>query len=345
MTVSVGFDFDQCLTEAYTLVPFILFFEIRLPQALKSSGIDPTIKLRLEKFKDIFYERIAVNEVEVKGHIFRPAILKLLPKLIKLRQEGKIKRMFIYSNNGILQLINAVDHIMALVLKKAPYSVNENELIMEDGHLHVLTPRIHIDNPHRISTEEKDAAGFREKTLHGIQTCLGENINPAELWFFDDSKEHKHLREILGNQYILTEPYRVYLSNQKLAEFFIESFPIEAFTPGNMISSIILTEMNRILPGFRPSGHETRLSLIEKLKKVLRVFSPRGSGRLAGRWNEDHINTDYKKLEQGLNTLMHTSQPKEYTIPTVYKTPIGGRQHVSRRNRFRILRTRRKSRR
>ena len=346
MTPSIGFDFDQCLTEAYTLVPFILFFEVRLPQALKSSGIDSHLKERLEKFKNIFYERIAANEVHVKGHIFRPAMLKLLPKLIKLRQEGQIKRMFIYSNNGILQLINAVDHILALVLKKSPYSVNETELIMEDGQLHVLTPRIHIDNPHRISTEKKDSAGFREKTLHGIQECLGENINPSDLRFLDDSREHLHLMESLGNHYILTEPYKVYFPNQELAKFFIESFPVEAFTPGNTISSIILTEINTILPGFRPSGQETRSSLIEKLKKVLRVFSPRGSGRLASRWTEDHINTDYRHLEKLLNIPMHSVQAKEYIIPTVYKTPVGGKriQPVSRRSRFRILRTRRKSR-
>jgi hypothetical protein len=344
MTPIIGFDFDQCLVEAYTLVPFVLFFETLLPKALKSPTIKPELKLYLEKFKKIFYERIAENEVKMKGYIFRPGMLKILPKLIKQRQEGQIRRMFIYSNNGILDLLNAVDHILALVLKKAPYSVTENELIMEQDGLHVLTPRIHIDNPCRVSVETKDAGGFSEKTLAGIQNCLGENINPSDLVFVDDSREHIHLMETLQSNYILVEPYKIHLPNEKLAEFFLESFPVEAFTPGNKISSIVLTELNRILPGFRPTGQESKSSLVDKLKKVLRVFSPRGSGRLAGQWKEDHNNSDYKVLEK----LLKQSTPSitEYEVPTVYKTPVGGRpiKPNSLFNKNRKLRTRRKSR-
>ena len=34
----LGFDFDNCLVEDYSLVPFILLFEILIPRALKQPG-------------------------------------------------------------------------------------------------------------------------------------------------------------------------------------------------------------------------------------------------------------------------------------------------------------------
>ena len=335
MSPSIGFDFDECLAQAYTLVPFVLFFEILLPKALKLSTIKPSLKLYLEKFKGIFYERIAANEVAKKGIIFRPSFLNLLPKLIKLRNQGKINHLFIYSNNGLLELIDAVDHILALVLKKSPYLINDNELILENGQLHTLTPRIHINNPCRVSTETRDVSGFSEKTLTGIQTCLNESISAENLWFIDDSREHVSLMQSLGSQYIPVEPYKIFLSNTKLAKFFLESFPVEAFIPGNDVSLIVLTELNRLFMkqknnNFRPTGNEGKDTLIEKLKIPLREFSPRGSGKLIQPWKEDYVNLDYKFLEKSLLPVINTLKTTNNPISHIYTPPVGGKLPVGK---------------
>jgi hypothetical protein len=324
MPPSVGFDFDECLVQAYTIVPFVLLFEVLLPRAMKVPGYSKNAKFYINKARNVFYQKIAENEVRTKGTLFRPSLLKLMPKLVKLRQEGKIHKLFIYSNNGINELLNVVDHILALTLKK--YNVNEGELIKESDGLHVLVPRIHIDNPCRISIEPKGADGFREKTLSGIQGCIGENISEKDLWFLDDTEYHKDLMDKLKDNYIVVESYSVYLSNKALADMFIDSFPLEFFLPGSHVAAGLLPEINKLMPGFRPTSKETKASLVEKFGKVLNKFSEPGAGRVMGVWKEDHVNSDLKKIETKLSTVLN---PKNQTLdyPTVYNAPIGGMRH------------------
>ncbi len=161
MIPSIGFDMDQCLVEAFNLVPYIIFFETKL------RGIDLETQALIKKSRDIFYELIAASEI-TNPTIFRPSLVKLIAELIREKKQGKIKHMFIYSNNGYLQILNAIDHILALIITKAPYSVNENDLIWEDGRQHVLTPRIYIDSTCRVNTEPK-IVNFREKSLFSVQ--------------------------------------------------------------------------------------------------------------------------------------------------------------------------------
>lgn len=346
MAPCVGFDFDECLVQAYTMVPFILLFELLIPKALSLPNASKSVKFFLNKATAVFYDHVATNEIKTKGTIFRPSLLRLLPALIKLRQQGKVNKLFIYSNNGINELLNVIDHILALILQKQ--GVNAGELIQEtDGRLHALTPRIHIDNPCRASVEVKDADGFREKTLQGIQACLGESVMESELWFLDDTKYHKKLMDMIKEQYIVVEPYSVNIANKRLAEMFIDSFPLEFFTPGSPVAAVLLTEVNRIMPGFRPTTKETKQSLTEKFTKVLNKFSPGGAGRVMSVWKEDHVNSDYKSIEKQLHGVMHQKQP---TVSTAYSAPIGGRRHSkllpvsSRSRKNRRLFTRRRNR-
>jgi hypothetical protein len=324
MSPSIGFDFDECLVQAYTMVPFVLLFEILLPRATRVPGLSKDVKFYIEKARSVFYQRVANNEVKTKGTLFRPSLLKLMPKLVKLRQEGKINKLFIYSNNGINELLNVVDHILALTLKKAPYSVNDGELLKEADGLHVLGPRIHIDNPCRASTEPKGADGFREKTITGIQGCLGENILEKDLWFLDDTEYHKNLMEHLKGNYIVVESYSVHLSNKVLAEMFIDSFPLEFLLPPSPVSITLLGEINRIMPGFRPGIKETRKGLIEKLGKVLNKFSEPGAGRAMGVWKEDHVNADLQKIEQKLSGAINQPVAVISNYPSTYTAPVGG---------------------
>jgi hypothetical protein len=324
MSPSIGFDFDECLVQAYTIVPFVLLFEVLLPRAMKVPGYSKSARFYIDKARSVFYQKIADNEVKTKGTLFRPSLLKLMPKLLKLRQERKIHKLFIYSNNGINELLNVVDHILALTLKKAPYLVSDGELIKEADGMHVLVPRIHIDNPCRVAREIKGADGFREKTLLGIQQCLGENISEKELWFIDDTEYHKDLMAHLKDNYVVVESYSVHVSNKVLAEMFIDSFPLEFFLPGSAVSAVLLPEINRLMPGFRPTAKETKTSLVEKFGKVLNKFSEPGAGRAMGVWKEDHVTSDLKKIETKLSAAIHQDEPVVSNYPTIYSAPVGG---------------------
>ena len=350
MNPSIGFDMDQCLVEAYNLVPFILFFEVNL------KGINPEDQILIKKSRDIFYELIASSEAK-DPHIFRPSLLKLFPSLIKLKKEGKINHMFIYSNNGYIQILNAIDHILALILKKSPYSVNESDLIKEDdGRLHVLTPRIYIDSTCRVTTEPIDSNKFREKSLAGIQACLNESIPASNLWFVDDSLQHRDLISKLGEQYINVEAYKIHISNEKLVDFFIQSLPKRVFMPSMPLYKTLIPVINKIFilenPTFYPTGKEGHATLIDKLHTIMKqntFFKPETTSR---GWTTKKIETDYnivKKLLPG-NSVEKVAS---YKTPYIEKTPLGYKPfyggkykgpNTSLKRRFRILRTRRKSR-
>jgi hypothetical protein len=350
---SIGFDMDQCLVEAFNLVPFILFFEINL------KGIDQKNQILIKKSRDIFYELVASSEAS-SPHIFRPSLLKLFPSLIKLKREGKIKHMFIYSNNGYLQILNAIDHILALILKKSPYSVNEADLNKEeDGRLHVLTPRIYIDSPCRVDTEPK-IVNFREKSLLGIQTCLNDQVQANELWFVDDSLQHLDLKNKLGSQYINVEAYKIHVSNKTLVEFFIRALPKEVFIKGTTLYSTIIPIINKIFifdqPLFYPTGKESLERLIQTFHEVMSknmVFKPETTSR---KWTTKKIETDYNVVKKliGLNPVVAPSATQKIIQRQTYnnRTPFeerpfygGSELPVSSRSSNRgKLRTRRKNR-
>lgn len=340
MSANIGIDFDRCLTEAHTLVPFVLILEILLKKELASPSASESSRVLLLKSRETFYSKLADNEISHKGVIFRPSLLKLMPTLVHLRQQGKINKLFIYSNNDIKELLDLCDYILGLILQRAPYSVNRDALIQEGDRLHTLTPRIHLDNVCR--SNEVMEGDFKEKTFEGIRSCLGEHISESDLWFIDDTLHHTRLVTELKGRYIHVEQYLVKLSNKRLAELFIDSFSIDAFTPGNNRSDIVLKIINRVLPGFRPSGKELKSYLIEKLTKGLNKFTPSGGGRLIPRWKDDHVQSDFVRIERALQTII---SDKPRTSSERYLPTVGGTSLLnSRLRRNRILRTRRKNR-
>jgi hypothetical protein len=324
-----------------------LFFEIRL------RGINLETQDIIKKSRDIFYDLVAAHEI-ASPTIFRPSLVKLIAELIREKKQGKIKHMFIYSNNGYLQILNAIDHILALIIKKSPYSINDQDLVWEDGRQHVLTPRIYIDSTCRVNTEPK-VVNFREKSLAGIQSCLNETIPAEELWFLDDSLQHTDLKTKLGNRYINVEAYKIHISNTTLANFFIKSLPKRVFIQNMPLYTALIPAINKVFifenTVFYPTGKETHERLVEKFHEAMtknEVFKPEIASR---KWTKQKIETDYssiKKLLPVLNSIHKTSRAlydKSYRTQDA-NTPrlIYGGNPNSRRNRFRKLRTRRKSR-
>jgi hypothetical protein len=312
MAPSVGLDFDECLAQGYSLVPFIILFEVILKERIKMRDVSNTVRMYIEKARVAFYEGVAKHEIQTGGTLFRPSFLKLLPKLIELRAQGKLRKVFIYSNNKIKQTLDAADYILTFILKSNPYNVKSEYFTLENNEPHVLTPRIHLNHRCRVNSEQTDSGGvFREKTLAGIRECLGENISESELLFFDDQKTHVSLQESIGSKFVLVDPYRVIMSNKILGEIFLQSFDArQAFSPETELSKLILTEINKFMwigsgekPGFRPNGRETLGDLLKKFTPILNKFSPKAV-RAVARWKDDHINSDYNILLKSVKTLL-----------------------------------------
>ena len=188
----------------------------------------------------------------------------------------------------------------------------------------MLSPRIYLDEGCRAEIEPKGADSFREKSIQGIKSCIGP-INDDDLWFLDDQQYHTNLMNSLKERYILVKEYTIKVANKRVCEMFIDSFPLESFLPDSPIASVLLTQLNKLMPGFRPSYTETRKNMLEKLGKVVNAFSPYSKGRVAGPWKEDEVNADLKILETKLSYVLN---PSESNVPTEYKAPVGGGRHT-----------------
>ena len=322
----IGFDFDECLAQGSSITLFSLFLEGNISD-----------NQELKKYKDAFYALLANNEIITKGTIFRPSLLKLMPKLLKLRQEGHIERLFIYSNNRINELLKSADHILALVLQNDPYNVNTDALIEENGRLQVLSPRITHDDSCR--GVEPLNQGNREKTFNGIKSCLGMSLVEKDLWFLDDTKHHISLMDSIGDQYINVKPYEVKLNNKKLIDLFFEAFPLNLFTS----NTTFLTEFQKVFAINNLNIETLPRDFEETLNKLLP-----DSKRVIKGWNTQEVNKDIEFLEKSLEGAITVSKPTRNYTP-LSNTTIGGSQSKCRkgprRSRSKIkrgLRTRRK---
>jgi hypothetical protein len=367
MAPIIGFDFDECLTYGYSIMPIILFLEHLLVKELRVKGITAQTREAMLVARANFYNAVAENEVATKGLIIRPSFLRVLPTLLKMRAAGEIQSMFIYSNNTNATLINVVDHILALTLVKL--GVPESHLISEP---YGSVKRLQTFNPRFFRTSECRSdeplkIDFKEKTLGGISRCLGLSVSESDVWFLDDSPDHKSLINSLKKNYIQMKRYEAQLKNTRLTELIINSFNKDAFNPSTEMGTVFLKAYSNLEthfivvppgekylirenPRFDPKPTDELKKIAEKLKVSLNAVSPSATGR-AKIWTPVETNTDYamimKRLERLFNPKKSTGfvrQPSELDMATAtaYREPFIGGRKLSKRSRSRRLFTRRR---
>jgi hypothetical protein len=357
MAPIVGFDFDDCLTHAYSMLPIVLLLEHLLINELRMPGVSRATREAMLFARNKMYDTLASNEVRTKGYLIRPSFLNILPRLLRMRATGEIAKLFIYSNNTNSLLINTIDHILALTLQKMGMPVEQlvTEPFGSITRLQTLSPRVVRNSECRYI--EPINGSFKEKTLDGILSCVGLQVPANEVWFFDDTTDHKSLMSSIKSNYIEVKKYDVQLKNSRLAEFIITSFPRDAFNP--------LTEMGRIFmkaysiletnfivvppgekyllkenPRFNPKATDDDKKRAEGLRTSLNAVSPLSAGR-AKAWTVVETNTDtntlMKKLDALFNPAAAAAAPvyKESTLDletaTAYREPlVGGRQSFRR---------------
>lgn len=353
MAPSIGFDFDECVVQAYSLMPIILFLERLLIKELRMPSIAKDIQAQLLRGRERFYERLAFNEFQTKGTLIRPSFFNIIQPLLKLKKAGKIDSLFVYSNNSSIDLINVCDHIIALTLKHL--NVPEEHLIKdESGVLHTLMPRINRDAPCR-SNEPVDSGHFKEKTFQGIQACLGKSISETELWFLDDTVDHKDLIDRIKGQYIETKKYEIFMKNSNLAEFLVRSFPKEVYNPSSEMGKIFMSAYHKLEnyfivtppgekylvkmnPRFNPKGTESEENLIDLLSRSLNAISPNAKGHIKTKWTAGETASDTNILIKMLEPIMSQKATKDtfntakiLSTAMAYREPISGGRTKTRR--------------
>lgn len=362
-SVYIGFDFDGCMAECYSLMPIIFLLEVLIPEELNKLVGREYIELKaaFKKCTADFYANVAINEVKTGGTLIRPSLLKVLPELLKERRENKIGNLFIYSNNQDSKLIDIVDHILALALVNLSSPVPEKDLVKDadTGRLQVFEPRVHRNAGCR-SSEKILGFSYKEKTVKGIQVCLNKSINESELWFLDDTRDHTDLvnRLGLGKRYIETSKYEIKLKNLKIAEIFVRSFSKDCFDIAKPMGTVFLraysalegifvkTDSDKSGSRFNPLATDTDKKVIERLTYSMRIISPKASGRSKEKWTDKETQRDTDKLQKSLS--MKFNQPKHLNPPadmaetaTAYgQTMEGGRYRnrgsVTRRMRRKV---------
>lgn len=354
-------------------MPIILFLEHLLVKELRVKGVSAQTREAMLVARANFYNAVADNEVASKGLLIRPSFLRVLPILLKMRSKGEIQTAFIYSNNTNSTLINVVDHILALTLVKL--GVPEAHLLSEQygsvKRLQALSPRLFRTSECR--SEEPLKIEFKEKTLSGILKCVGLSVPESDVWFLDDSSDHKSLMNSLKTNYLQMKRYELQLKNTRLTELLISSFNKDAFNPMLEMGIVFLKAYSRLEthfivvppgekylfkenPRFNPKSEDDLKKVAEKLKVSLDAISPSATGRAKG-WTAVETNTDYamimKRLERLFNPKSSTrfiAQPSELdtATATAYREPfVGGRQSskrspVNSRSRKKRLFTRRR---
>jgi hypothetical protein len=193
---------------------------------------------------------------------------------------------------------------------------------------------------------------------------LNDNISAEELWFLDDSLQHTDLKTKLGNRYINVEAYKVHISNTILVNFFLKSLPKRVFISNMPLYDAVIPVINKVFifenAVFYPTGKEPHERLVEKFHEAMtknEIFKPEIASR---KWTKQKVETDYSSIKKLLPSFtsaykttqgIHKNQIRTQrlnqdvvrTPPTNPRRTYGGNPS-SRRKRFRILRTRRKSR-
>jgi len=349
----IGFDFDKCLAETYTLMPIIDFLEKILPATYATA--DEAIKEALISQKNKFYEILASNEVGTGGTIIRPSFLKVLPDLLKRRNSGDIDHLFIYSNNESQHLVDTVDHILALALERL--SVPRDHLVTEkDGILQTFTPRI-CKNADCRSGEV--GGFFKEKTFEGIETCLETSMAETDLVYFDDTSDHTALINSLGldRGYFVVKPYNVTFKNEQIAQFILQAFSPDVFEVETPTGAIFMRAYGLLEKKFvkyeRGRGYllRERSSLYEPLLKSLRAIST-GRGRAKRRWTASDTQADVARIQMALihakaETRGQIITPRILSTAAAYGQPlsvVGGRRQRHTRHTRRQKRQRRQKR-
>lgn len=333
-------------------MPIILFLEHLLVKELRVKGISAQTREAMLVARTNFYNAVAENEIATKGLLLRPSFLRVLPTLLKMRAAGEIQALFIYSNNTDTSLINVVDHILALTLVKL--GVPEAHLINESygsiKRLQALSPRFTRGSECR--SEELLKINFKEKTLGGILRCLNVNLPESEVWFLDDSPDHKSLMNSLKTNYLQMKRYEVQLKNTRMTELLLSSFNKDAFNSTLEMGMVFLkaystleTHFIVVPPGekylikdnprFDPKPTDDLKKIAEKLKTSLNAVSPSAAGR-AKMWTAVETNTDYAMIMKRMEYLFNPKKPSEFiaqpsfldtATATAYREPfVGGRQ-------------------
>lgn len=161
---------------------------------------------------DELVRRMAIRE---KGAtpigMFRPGIFDVMRRVAKLKRSGAVQGVFIYTNNGSLELAEFVRDVIHRVVRYA-----------------VFDDVIHFYHPLRVAgangkTPNQKTWFELHKLLVAGRVGAPAGVQPSEVLFFDD-QEHTDLMSALGANYIRVPEYTYVAPIRPVIDVFTSSF-------------------------------------------------------------------------------------------------------------------------
>jgi hypothetical protein len=309
------FDMDETLAELYSVYYFIA--SLRLQETLSEHlrmNVDNKMRKSLEKAYDIFVEKVYEEEISLYPlGILRPGILGIMKHIHRLKINGVINGVVIYSNNSHLESLEFIrDLIYAdLNLKTADNFISEC---------------VHYNHPMRLLEKTVLPAGAKSwSTLKEIlinSKCGAPNSLEANEVFFFDDLAHPDLQYNLGTNYYKVPAYNFKASFDRLSDIFVSSL-IEANVDLGIFGEYLIAV-------FMPTKQIFERDGFAKLNKIISVFKERTKGTV-----DTYMLSP--KPDEGIQMMLDAI--KRAGTSVVVGVAVGGNQ----KNR-RLLSKRRKSR-
>jgi hypothetical protein len=163
--------------------------------------LSSALEAKLERAFTIFAECLVEKELQQPPlGLLRPSMIEIVKRLQELKEEGLVKAVVIYSNNGNLALLHLAGKMIERLAKAPGFFCNY----------------IHWYHPSRSREIDKSQPGVAYKTLsvlldafQGGSCGTQRNIPLHNIYFFDDlDPPHRDLQQILRNHYFQISPYK-----------------------------------------------------------------------------------------------------------------------------------------
>jgi hypothetical protein len=203
----IGFDLDETLGYFGFVDIYTKFLD---PYQLVLSPPSPTLDAKLQTAFDAF-ARCLVAQPNT-ANILRPGMLQLFQRLAQLKDEGRIRAIAIYSNNGNPSVLRLAQRMLELGIRVD----------------NLFCAKVHATHPLRSANRQPglppNAAPKTLITLKRIfQQCQGINesspIDNRNIFFFDDIV-HRNIQYGIGGNYKVVAPFKIAQSAETITSCF-----------------------------------------------------------------------------------------------------------------------------
>lgn len=349
----IGFDLDETLG-TFVDISIFTFLLDSVPTEIEHPS--PELQEKIERAFDAF-AKCLVERDHVIG-ILRPGIMDIAKRLQELKDEDKVKKIVIYSNN-------ANPTSLRLAAKMISYGIGRSE---DDFFCNL----IHWDHPIRLEPHEKalvgnnpvyhskwlmihgsevrrDRPGFALKSTRTLKRafesgkCAAENVDPTDFFFFDDLIHQNILKTISADHYFHVNKYQRSVDFKQLLECFMKAIQSEGLDTNEEyiahVSNILgveRTDIASMIKTWEESHPRNKGSFYQYwdndtdriLKRLDALFGP--STPVKGKRNNLWNNSNYKSLSS--NNIPSGTPIYKSNINNLNKSILGNETNIESEN-------------